>query len=64
MQRRKSSRKSASVIPSNESQAINRELYIRNTELAVRNKTLALLRKLDEISLRAIGVEGTAREIC
>lgn len=42
---------------------INRELYKRNAELAVRNKTLALLRSLDEISLRAIGVQTTAEQI-
>lgn len=44
-------------------QQINQELYKRNAELAVRNKTLALLRKLDEISLSAIGLDAMAREI-
>lgn len=44
-------------------QQINQELYKRNAELAVRNKTLALLRKLDEISLSAIGLDDMAREI-
>jgi len=62
MNSRKSSKGSSDSI-STGSQQINRELYKRNAELAVRNKTLALLRKLDEISLRAIGIERTAREI-
>lgn len=44
-------------------QQINQELYKRNAELAVRNKTLALLRKLDEISLSAIGLNAMAQEI-
>lgn len=46
-----------------DSTLINRELYKRNAELAVRNKTLALLRRLDEISLRAIGIKATAEHI-
>ena len=46
-----------------EARGINRELYKRNAELAVRNKTLALLRRLDEISLRSIGVRETADQI-
>lgn len=44
-------------------QKINQELYKRNAELAVRNKTLALLRKLDEMALSAIGLDAMAREI-
>src|SRR3989338_3334997 len=44
-------------------QEVNRELYKRNAELAVRIKTLDLLRKLDEISLSALGMDNMAREI-
>jgi len=42
---------------------VNQELYKRNAELAVRNKTLALLRKLDEISLAALGINEIAAKI-
>ncbi|MFO0704823.1 MAG: ATP-binding protein [Candidatus Andersenbacteria bacterium] len=62
MKDRKNSKSSSDSV-STGSQQINRELYKRNAELAVRNKTLALLRKLDEISLRAIGIQPTAQEI-
>ena len=37
------------------------ELYKRNAELAVRNKTMALLRRLDEISLKVLEEEEMAK---
>lgn len=37
-------------------QRVNQELYKRNAELAARNKTLALLRQLDDISLKALSM--------
>ncbi len=39
------------------------ELYKRNAELAVRNKTMALLRRLDEISLKVIEEGDMAKEM-
>ena len=39
------------------------ELYKRNAELAVRNKTMALLRRLDEISLKVLEEEEMAKEM-
>ncbi|MBI1839123.1 MAG: hypothetical protein HYR95_02430, partial [Candidatus Colwellbacteria bacterium] len=39
------------------------ELYKRNAELAVRNKTMALLRRLDEISLKTLEEEDMAKEM-
>lgn len=55
--------KSMAQAPGKLLQRVNQELYKRNAELAVRNKTLALLRKLDEISLSTIDLEGMAEQM-
>lgn len=53
----------AARVPGKVMERVNQELYKRNAELAVRNKTLALLRKLDEISLAALGLHEIAEKM-
>lgn len=42
---------------------VNQELYVRNAELAVRNKTLSLLRKIDDVTERALETKEMVDEI-